>query len=391
MRASSLFRLSGGAAVVGVIVAVALWPETSAVDLATVVRESMRVTVDEEGETRVRDRYVIAAPVSGRLQRVALQPGDLIACKDNVATISPVDAPLIDARSRSELQAAVTAASESVSMARAERDRAAAVLERAAASERRAASLVEAGAVSREDYELAQVTKTAAELGLRAAEHAVTRASAEWQAAKTRLSMPASRGGVVTVSAPAGGVVLRRLRESESVVAAGEPLIEVGDISRIEVVADLLSSDAVRIRAGAPVSIERWGGTQPLAGTVLRIEPSGFLKVSALGVEEQRVNVIIGFDDPAAAAQLGDAYRVDVRITTWQSEGVVTVPVGALFRAGTEWAVFVNDGGRARLQPVVVGERNDRVAQITDGVKPGEQVVLHPPDTVVDGSRVRSR
>lgn len=391
MRASSMFRLSGGVAAVGAIVAVALWPRATAVDLAAVSRASMRVTIDEEGETRVRDRYVIAAPVSGRLQRIALEPGDPVQCNDAVAGLVAADAPLVDARSRLELESAVAAAAEAVSIARAERDRAAAALDRARASERRLANLVEIGAVSREDYESSQTAQTTSTLAVQAAEHAVTRATADWQAARTRLMTPAHRGAVVTIRAPSSGVVLRRLRESETVVMAGEPLIEVGDTGQIEVVSDLLSSDAVRVQPGAAVSIERWGGAQPLAGIVRRVEPSGFLKVSALGVEEQRVNVIIDFADQQAAAQLGDGYRVDVRITIWQGDKVLTVPIGALFRAGADWAVFVVDDGRARLQRVTVGERNDRVAQIVDGVTPGELVIVHPPDTVVDGARVQAR
>jgi HlyD family secretion protein len=391
MRASNLFRLSGGVVVTGAVIAVALWPEATAVDVATAVRGPMQVTVDEEGETRVRDRFVVSAPVSGRLLRVELEPGDAVCANDTELKIAPVDAPLLDPRSRAELQTVASAASEAVAVTRAERDRAAATLARAAAAERRLSLLIEAGAVSREDFENAQTARAAAASALAAAEHAVSRAEDEWQAARVRLSRPASSGAVIGVSAPVSGVVLKRLRESEAVVAAGEPLMEIGDPNQIEIVADLLSADAVRVHAGDPVSIERWGGSEPLRGTIRRVEPSGFLKVSALGVEEQRVNVIVAFDDPREAARLGDGYRVDVRVAIWRSDNALSVPVGALFRQGRDWAVFAIDGGRARLRTVELGERNNDVAQVLNGLQEGERVVLHPPDTIADDSRIRAR
>jgi HlyD family secretion protein len=253
------------------------------------------------------------------------------------------------------------------------------------------ANLVAAGAVSREDYESAQ---TALETGRRSVEvaaFAVHRAEREWQLARTRLETPANRGRLIDVASPAAGVVLKRLRESESAVSAGEPLIEVGDPAQLELVADFLSTDAVRVRAGAPVLIERWGGDQPLHGRVRRVEPSGFLKVSALGVEEQRVNVIVDFDDDTAACDLGDAYRVEVRIIVWEQHGALTVPVGSLFRRGDQWAVLVADGGTAHLTTIEIGERNQTMAHVVSGLTEGQRVVLHPPDTLADGGRIRAR
>lgn len=245
--------------------------------------------------------------------------------------------------------------------------------------------------MSREDFETAQTTRAAAASAQTAAEHAVARAEAEWQATKARLSRPGTSTGVISVRAPVNGVVLKRLRESESVVAAGEPLMEIGDPRQIEIVADLLSADAVRVHTGDSVSIERWGGSEALHGTIRRVEPSGFLKVSALGVEEQRVNVIVSLDDPAAAAELGDGYRVDVRIAIWRSDAALTVPIGSLFRNGRDWAVFVLEDGRARMRTVEVGQRNNDVAQVLSGVAAGERVVLHPPDTVGDNTRIGAR
>lgn len=390
MRASNLFRMSGGVVVVAAVIAAAFWPDVASVDVAPVTRGPMQVTIDEEGETRVRDRFVVSAPVAGRLLRIELEPGDVVRRDAVLITIAPADAPLLDARSLAELSTVATAAGEAVAVTRAERDRAAAALDRATAAERRLSNLVAIGAVSKEDFETAQTAKTAAASAVIAAEHAVSRAEAEWQAAKARLVRPASRD-TITVKAPVSGVVLKRLRESESVVVAGEPLIEIGDPRQIEIVADLLSSDAVRVHTGDPVSIERWGGTCALRGTIRRVEPSGFLKVSALGVEEQRVNVIVSLDDPPAASQLGDGYRVDVRVAIWHSDDALTVPVGALFRVGSEWAVFIIDDGRAKIRTVEVGERNNEAAQVIKGLQTGEQVVLHPADTIVEGARIRAR
>ncbi|MBM4362817.1 MAG: HlyD family efflux transporter periplasmic adaptor subunit [Deltaproteobacteria bacterium] len=187
------------------------------------------------------------------------------------------------------------------------------------------------------------------------------------------------------------GVVLRRHHESEVVVPAGQPVLEIGDPARIEVVADLLSTDAVRVSPGQAVLIEQWGGGATLEARVRRVEPSGFMKVSALGVEEQRVNVIIDFADPTAAGALGDGYRVEVRVVTWRADHVVAAPVGSLFRRGEGWAAFVVDGDRVRLQAVELGHRNDEYGEILNGLEPGQQVVLHPPDTLTATARIRSR
>jgi HlyD family secretion protein len=386
-------RLAAVVAVVAALAALAFWPETAEVDVARVERGPMRVTIDEDGETRVRERFIVSAPVAGRLQRIELEPGDPVdRGKTVVVRLVPVESPLLDPRTRAELSAAVDATRAAVGEAQAERDRAATALQQARASRQRQEALAEAGAVSREGVESAQMAERAAESALRAAEAASARAQSELQLAQARLQSPSTRGRTHDVVAPVNGVVLKRLRESESVVAAGEPLLEIGDPQRLEVVADLLSTDAVRVKPGGPVSIEQWGGATPLAGTVRRVEPSGFMKVSALGVEEQRVNVVIDVAEPADAERtLGDAYRVEVRVVVWQAEDVVKVPVGSLFRRGEGWAVFVVDGGRARLRVVTLGQRNGEEGQILDGVEPGQTVVLHPPDTLTDGMRVTAR
>ena len=406
------------------IVAVALWPETTEVEVAEAVRGPMQVTIDEDGETRVRDRFVVSAPVTGRLQRIELEPGDLVVRgKTIVARIAPGPSPLIDPRTRVELTAAVEAARAAVGQARAERDRASEALARARSTRARQQALADAGAIAADDLEAAITAVRTAEEALRAAEFAVTRAEYELELAQARLRGPESQAtGTVNVIAPVSGMVLRRLRESESIVPSGDPLIEIGDPARLEIVADFLSTDAVRIPLGAPVIIEQWGGGHALEGRVRRVEPSGFMKVSALGVEEQRVNVIIDLagaanaDTPPgprggsaadegagrtaagagdangrAAAALGDGYRVEVRVVIWREDDVLKVPVGSLFRRGDGWAVFVVDAGMARLQPVTLGQRNENEGQIFEGLSPGQQVVMHPPDTLTDGMQVVAR
>jgi HlyD family secretion protein len=393
MRAWKYMRVGGGAGIIVALLMVALWPEPIEVNVAALSRGPMQVTVDEDGETRVRDRFVVSAPVAGRLLRIELEPGDGVTQQSTiVARLAPIDAPLLDARTQAELQVAADAARESVGQARAERDRLIAIRERAQAMAKRYAALIDAGAISAEDFESAQTAVTTAERTLRAAEFALAHAQQEYEQARARLQRPAGDGRLVEMRAPITGVVLKRLHESECVVAAGEPLMEIADPSQIEVVVDLLSTDAVRVREGSRAAIERWGGNHPLGARVRRVEPSGFLKISALGVEEQRVNVVIDFDDPALAARkLGDGYRVDVRVVVWQSDDALRVPVGSLFRRGDSWAVFVVDQDRVRLTAIEVGQRNDESAEVLSGLRESERVVLHPPDTLIDGARVRER
>jgi HlyD family secretion protein len=386
-------RLIIAVLVVAAIVAAALWPDTLEVDVVAVTRGPLQVTLDEDGETRVRERFVVSAPVSGRLGRIELDPGDpVVAGKTLLARITPADSPLIDSRTRNELAAGLEAATAAVGQARAVQARTLAELDRARTTLRRQQELMKAGAIASDNLESAETAVMTVEESLRAAEFAVARTEHERDVARARLQAPGSIGRAVTVVATVTGVVLRRLRESETVVPVGEPLLEIGDPSRIEIVADLLSTDAVRVAAGNRVLIEQWGGGRALEGTVRRVEPSGFMKVSALGVEERRVNVVVDFADGAEAARaLGDGYRVEVRVVVWEQADVVTVPVGALFRRGEGWAAFVVDNGVARLRPVELGQRSDVAAQILNGLTPGQAVVLHPPDTLADGGRLRVR
>ena len=385
-------RLIAGIVVVSALLAMALWPESMEVGVTTADRGPMQVTVDEDGETRVRDRFTISAPVGGRLQRITLEPGDPVTRGQTVlARIVPAEAPLIDTRTRAELEAAVEAARAAVGQARAERERAATTLTRARSTLRRQQELMKAGAIASDDLEAAETAVATSEEAGRAAEFTVTRAEYELQLARARLQAPAAPGRAIEVTSPIDGVVLRRHRESESVVPVGEPLLDLGSPERLEIVADLLSTDAVRIDEGAEVLIEQWGGGQTLHGRVRRVEPSGFMKVSALGVEEQRVKVRIDLSHPETAARLGDGYRVEVRVVLWQADDVLRVPVGSLFRQGEGWTVFVVEDGTARLQAVELGQRNAQFGQILSGLDAGATVVMHPPDTLTDGSPVTTR
>jgi HlyD family secretion protein len=385
-------RLLFSVLVVGAILVAALWPEAVEVDVARVGTGPLEVTIDEEGQTRVHERFVISAPVAGRLQRIELEPGDAVERGTVLVRLTPADPSLLDVRTRAELGAAVEAARAAVGQARAVRDRAAATLERARATLRRQQSLEAAGAVARDVLEESETAVRTGEEELRAAEFSLARAEYDLQLARARVQQPGGHGRTIEIRAPIEGLVLRLHRESEAVVPAGEPLLEVGNAGHLEVIADLLSTDAVRVSPGDAVLIEQWGDGRPFQGHVRRVEPSGFMKVSALGVEEQRVNVVIDFDDPAGAGRvLGDAFRVEVRIIVWREADVVKVPVGSLFRRGDDWAVFAVEDGRARLRIVEIGRQNGVEAQILKGVEPAQPVVLHPPDTLADGMRVAER
>ena len=392
-RASTRRRLivAAVAAVLLVLVVLALRPAPVPVDVAVVSRGPLEVTLEEDGETRVRNRYVISAPLSGRVLRIRLEPGDRVSAGETVlATFLPTPPSLLDARTRAELQARVSAAEAALNRARAEEQRIDAELAQARRTLTRTERLVEGGALPPEQLEADQLAVSTLEKTLEAARAGVRAAQAELQMARASLMQPQRDAATpIDIRSPIDGVVLRRLRESEAVVPQGEPLLEVGDVTELEIVADFLSTDAVRIRPGQRVYIVRWGGGEELRGRVRLVEPAGFTKVSALGVEEQRVNVIIDFDDPAAAfAQLGDRYRVEVRVVVWSTDDAVTVPVSSLVREGDGWSVFVVDGDRAVRRTVEIGQRSDTSAQVLSGVEPGERVVVFPSDQLEDGSPI---
>ena len=385
-----------------VVVAMAwlLRPQPVPVDLATVERGPLRVTVDEEGRTRVRDVYTIAAPIHGRLQRIQAEVGDPVTAGQTVlARIEPADPVLLDIRTRREAEAAARTAEAALALVDAEIERVEAELDLARAEFARAQVLLRTETVSR-----AVVDRRASEV--RSLEAALAEARArrqmrqfEIETARARLIQPgderrltvAEDGCCVPVTAPVTGVVLAVLEPSETVVDAGRNLIEVGDPGVLEVVVEVLSRDAVRIARGAEATIEGWGG-EPLHATVRRIEPTGFTKVSALGVEEQRVNVILDPAPPEGDWQrLGHGYRVEARITVFEAEDAIKVPLSALFRDGQSWAVFVEDDSRARLRHLEIGARDRTTAMVSEGLEPGERVVLYPSERIEDGTRLVER
>ncbi len=387
-------RVLGSVVLMGVLLAVALWPRPVAVDTATVTTGPLVVTVNEQGVTRVRDRFVVSAPVSGRVLRIELEPGDSVKRGDVVARVRAEAPPLLDARTRVEARAAVESATAAVGRARAEERRAKAVLASAQRELARARDLARQGLITPQEVDVRESDARMAEESAEAAAFAVRQTSSELERTRARLAPapPDLPGRVVSVTAPVDGVVLKRLRESESVVPAGESLLEIGDPHRLEIVSDLLSTDAVRVVTGARVMIEQWGGNRVLEGRLRRIEPAGFTKVSALGVEEQRVNAIIDFQDPVDAwTALGDAFRVEVRIVVWEASKVLTVPTSALFREGNQWAVYAVERGRAHRVVLQLGHQTGQDAEVTAGLSEGARVVIHPGDAVVDQGRVKER
>lgn len=364
------------------------------VDVAPVSRGPLRVTLDEEGETRVRDRFVVSAPFTGRILRVELEPGEPVRAGDVLAVLRPAAPDLLDARSRASSEARIHTAEAALGRARADRERARAELRFAESDLGRSRALGKQGIVSQEEVEVAELAVETRREMVKAAEYEVQVAQSELAAARAGLleAGDAGRGGEFEVRSPVEGAVLRRLRESETVVPAGEPLMEVGDPANLEIVADLLSTDAARLRPGQPVEIEQWGGGTALAGRVRRVEPSGFLKISALGVEEQRVNVIIDLAaPPEQRAGLGDGFRVEVRVVVWDSPDALQVPTSALFRDEQGWAAFVLVDGKAVRRRVEVGPQSDRAAAVLSGLREGEKVIIHPGAEIKDGVEVEER
>ena len=381
----------------GALLAWSLLPRAERVEIAEVTRGSMAVTLDEEGETRVRDRFVVSAPVAGRLLRIELEPGDPVVAGETVLAIfRPRDPTPLDPRSRAEAEEEVRALEAELERARHERASRQAELDYARRDCDRTRLLNDRGIISVEQLDTAELAESRAIESLNAASHAVESATHRLASARARLlnlGDPNQRGDApLSIRSPIDGVVLRKSHESESVVDAGEPLIEVGDPEDLEIVADYLSRDAVRIRPGMRVRVERWGGEGSLEARVQRVEPSGFTKISALGVEEKRVNVILELVTPAAErAGLADGFRVETRIVVLECEGVVQVPTGSLFRRGEDWAVFAVEEGRASLRPVEVGARMPGRVEIRGGLSEGEQVIVHPGDAISEGVRVVER
>lgn len=392
-----LKRFAMLAAIASLLVGIvwALLPQPIEVETAVVSRGPFEETILEDGKTRVRERYVVAAPLAGTLLRVGLKPGDAVAAGATVAEILPNRAPLLDARARQEAEQRLGAAEATEARAVAALAGATAARAQALNDAVRTRALAARDVVARSRLEHDELALTTAERELEAATAARHAAAHEVAAARAVLFMDTPAVGTAPawpVQTPVASRVLRVMQESETPVANGTPLVEIGDPADLEVVADLLTVDAVRVHAGDPVRIENWGGPTPLEGTVRRVEPGGFTKVSALGVDEQRTNVVIDLVSPVSARPtLGDAFRVEARIVVATLADALRVPSAALFRDQAGWAVFAVQRGRAVRRSVTLAGRGDVTAAVGSGLTAGDTVILFPADTLADGARVRPR
>jgi HlyD family secretion protein len=381
--------------VVGMFVA-AVIPKPVQVDMVTVEQGDLLVTVDEDGQTRVKDRYVIDTPLDGHVGRIEIDAGDPVEEGAVVARIVPLSPPLLDARTKAEAEARLAAAEAAKRQAGSTISRAQAAVQLASLEAERQANLAPSGATSMQAVEQSEFELRGKREELSSARFAARVAEHEARVAEAALGRLGAKGlkgdEQLEVHAPVGGRVLSVFRQSEGVVRSGAELLEIGDPQALEIVVDVLTSDAVGIRRGANVVIERWGGERPLKGHVRTVEPSAFTRVSALGVDEQRVNVIIDLDDPPEVwADLGDGYRVEARIVVHEAKNVVKVHDSAVFRDGDGWAVYRVDDRKAVLTPIEVGARNGLEVEVVTGLEPDMLVVAHPGEQVEDGRSVRSR
>lgn len=399
-------RFAGIAAwvVVGLIVSAGVWlvirPTPVPCDIVVIDRGPLVVTVDAEARTRLKDRYVVTAPLAGLAGRITLRPGDPVHTGVTVLVrISPGDPALLDKRSRSQAEARVRASEAAVARAGIEVARCAAVLEHAQSEFQRTLAAATLGGASVQEIEDQRIQMRTAEHAAESAHFALEMAEYELELSRAALLQHATTGRenggsdqALEVRSPITGTVLRPLRVSAGAVFPGDPLVELGNLAGLEVEADVLSDQAVRVRAGQRVILARWGGDDPLEGVVRVVEPSGYTKISALGVEEHRVNVIIDFLDPPESRQtLGDNFRVEARIIVQELPDVVRVPVGALVRHRDGWAVYIVQSGAARLRSVTIGQRSDRLAEVLEGLAPGDGVIVYPSDRVADGAPVSPR
>jgi HlyD family secretion protein len=385
-------------ALIAVLIAAGLFlgfrPQPVEVDLGAAHRAPLRVVIEQEGRTRVIDRYVVMAPVNGYARRIRLEIGNAAERDAVLAELEPVRAEVLDMRRQAEAEARIAAAASGVSTAEQRVNAAASNATLTQKELQRVRALRAAGHVSAAAEDLAASNAERGTADLRSAQFAVATARHELNAARTALQYAAagSNAKPVVVRSPVAGEVLKIPHKSEGTVAAGQPLIEIGDPRALEVEVDLLSADAVRVHPGTRVIFERWGGEGVLEGTVRVVEPAGFTKVSALGVEEQRVWVIVAFTSPPARWQrLGDGYRVEASFILWEENDVLQIPASALFRDGDGWAAFVVEQGKAAKRRVEIGQRSGLSAQVVSGIKAGEQVIVHPDDRVRVGVKVAAR
>jgi len=373
-----------------ILIALAFRPKPSQVETARAVKGPLQITVDEDGETRAHDRFTLAAPIAGRLSRIELHEGDEVGPGTVIATISPLP---LDAREAAEIRARIQAAEArkreaEQQLARWENDHA-----QAQRDLNRARALAKDRIIAQQELEQAESKQVSTTKETEAAKFRVQSATADVEREKAGLiSLEAQQdqaSKLVAIRPAARSRILRILEKSERVVPYGTPLVVLSNPNKIEIVIDLLSTDAVKVKPGAPVIIENWGGPKPLRARVRTVEPYGFTKVSALGIEEQRANVIADFVDSPDG--LGDGYRIDARVVIWESPSVLKIPASALFRVGQEWNAFVVENGRARLLSVEVGHRNASEAEITKGLTEGAKVILHPANDLKDDARVIPR
>jgi HlyD family secretion protein len=390
--------IAGGLLLVALI-AWGLRPQPVAIDLAKVTSGPMRVTVDEEGKTRIKERYTVVAPLTGQMRRIELKPGDVVRPGHTILTvIEPADPALLDARAVASCKARVSSASAAKDQAGQMLNKAKVAADFGEMEFRRTKSSFEGHGTSDQNLKEAEMFMRTKQAELKAAQFAERIAQFEMEQAESTLLQvsPGNSAGAeparMSVPSPIAGSVLNVFRESAGLVTAGTALIELGDPKDLEVVVQVLSRDAVQIRLGADAYLEQWGGEKPLRASVRRVEPAGFTKISALGVEEQRVNVLLDFTDPLEMrATLGDNYRVEARIVVWEKDNVVKVPAGALYRHNGDWAVFRAENGIAKEQIIKVGRNNPLEAEVLEGLQPGDQVVMHPGDRVKDRVKVIGR
>ena len=383
-------------AIVGLAaIVLSMLPKPVPVDLAAVEIGLLRVTVDEDGRTRVKDRYVVSAPIGGRVVRIELDPGADVGRGDVLARIVPRTSELLDTRSKKTARARVAAASATRKQAKAQINRALAALEFARAEATRYQRLADEEIASARRLDEARLRERTAAAELESARFALRVADHELEMARAALEhLFPEAGGTqeqLTILAPVDGRVLEVFQKSEGVVQAGAPLVSIGDPAGLEIVVDVLTQDAVQLRPSAKVVVDRWGGP-PLEGQVRWVEPSAFTRLSALGVEEQRVNVIIDLvGEPTRWAALGDGYRVETHIAVWEEEDALTVPASAVFRHGDQWVVYRTVDGRAERASIEIGQRTDRRVEVISGLSEGTMVVIHPSDKIQPGTQIVAR
>jgi HlyD family secretion protein len=378
-----------------ILVVAGLWPKPLSVEVAAVGRGDVLVTVNEEGMTRVKNRYVISSPVAGQLQRIDWKPGAVVKAGETVlAALETSGADLLDVRGQAQAEARVRGAESNREMAGAQLARARAAFTLAASDLARFRGLAERGAISQQEFESATMREATVAQEVRAAEFSQQVAEFELQQARALLlrSQPGGNGdqAPLVITSPVSGRVLRVFQESSRVVSGGLALLEVGDPTDLELRIEVLSRDGVAIQSGARVIVEQWGGTPALEARVRLVEPSAFTKISALGVEEQRVYVIADFVSPVEQRlTLGDNYRIEARVVVWEGKNVLRVPAGALFQRGGAWQTFVVAHGKTRVRTIKAGRTNGLETQVLDGLKDGELVVVYPGDKVGESTRVR--